>query len=165
MTGTTARLTLVASALLLGACLDPTRPPDLSPLHGTLARLYVLNGDAQIAMPGAAVPLPLKVLATDRLGNPLEGVSVQFEIRHGQGSISSAAAVTDASGVAASGAWILGEGEGPQHAAARAGRHEVIFTAYAGRWEPCRQDVIVADADGGPAATLRENASLLSWGR
>jgi len=57
-------------------------------------------GDKQNAAPGAALPVPYAVLVQDRFGNPVPGVTVNWAAAAGQGSVSPAAGVTGAGGVA-----------------------------------------------------------------
>jgi hypothetical protein len=125
------QLMFITAALILGACADPAAPDDPSSLARTVARLSVVSGDSQRAPQGAAILLPLRVRATDAFDNPLPGVSVQFEISSGNGVISGSRAVTDAGGVATSGAWTLGSTEGRQQVIARAAGYEAAFTAFA----------------------------------
>ena len=57
-------------------------------------------GDKQNAAPGAALPVPYAVLVRDQYGNPVPGVTVNWAAAAGQGSVSPAAGVTGAGGVA-----------------------------------------------------------------
>jgi Bacterial Ig-like domain (group 1)/Leishmanolysin len=70
--------------------------------------VIVSTGNRQSAMAGAAVGTRPAVLVRDAAGNPLPGRAVTFSVASGGGSITSAVATTDASGVATVGSWTLG---------------------------------------------------------
>ena len=73
------------------------------------ATLLALNaGDNQSASAGAAVSVAPSVIAKDAKGRPVPGVSVTFAVATGGGSVTGAAAKTNASGVATVGSWKLG---------------------------------------------------------
>jgi hypothetical protein len=72
------------------------------------ATVAVNGGDNQAAMAGSAVPAPLSVLVRDLSSNPLAGVPVTFSVTSGGGYLVGATAVTNASGVATLGKWVLG---------------------------------------------------------
>lgn len=115
-------------ALAASACSDSTAPrPAVTP---SPAHLVAVSGDWQLALQGRSVALPLKVLATDAANRPLPGVTVEFTVAAGGGAIPGDDVVTDASGVATSGAWTLGA-IGSQLVIARAGKHAAVFTATA----------------------------------
>jgi hypothetical protein len=96
-----------ALALLLawGCGRDATSPPDDTP-----ARILVVAGDTQFA----AVAMPVRVAPVVEVrnagGKPLAGVTIDFEVSGG-GWTTTAQAVTDASGQAAT-AWYLGPAPG-----------------------------------------------------
>lgn len=94
--------------------------------------LQKASGDGQDGMVGTALPQPLRVVAVDRLGAPVPGVSVTFTVSSGAGTVAAASAVTGADG-AASTAWTLGTSAGtPQSVTAAApGIAAVAFTALA----------------------------------
>lgn len=92
--------------------------------------LVVVAGDAQNAIAGTTVATPPTVRVVDALGNPIEGVSVVFEVTSGGGSLTGATATTDAEGVASPEAWLLGLMPGPNTVTATVGDLEpVVFTA------------------------------------
>jgi len=89
------------------------------PVTEMTSLLYV-SGDGQEAMPGQAVPLPLRV----RVANgqvPVIGAKVTFTIRAGGGTLSPAQSATAGSdGIAECKTWTLGPaGSGPQQVEAR----------------------------------------------
>ena len=83
-------------------------------------RLEKVDGDGQIALPGAALGVRPRVRVSDIHGNPLSGITVTFAVEAGGGSVSEPVAVSDPAGVAESGVWVLGSA-GLQQLVARAG--------------------------------------------
>jgi len=73
-----------------------------------------------VANAGTAVPIPPAVLVRNAQGQPMAGVTVQFTVSEGGGSVTGGSPTTDASGVARVGGWTLGPG-GTQRLAAQAG--------------------------------------------
>lgn len=73
-------------------------------------RLAISSGQNQIAQNGRAVPMPIKVLATNQASQPLAGRTITFSVASGNGSVATTSAVTDATGIATlPGAnWTLG---------------------------------------------------------
>jgi hypothetical protein len=67
---------------------------------------------SQSALAGSAVPQPPGVVVHDQNGNPLQGVSVAFDITGGGGSRTPASVLTNSSGVAQLTNWILGSAPG-----------------------------------------------------
>ena len=67
-------------------------------------------GGSQTALAGQPVPVNPAVKVTDAEGFGVPGVTVVFSIRSGDGTISGASAVSDASGIATIGSWVLGLG-------------------------------------------------------
>lgn len=105
------------------------------------ATIRKADGDGdRIGVAGAAVPL--RALVLDRLGAPIPGHTVSFEVISGDGSLSAPAAVSDADGIAGV-VWTLGVQVGDfQHVRATAGVGRMVeFGA-----------TLVA----GPAASARE---------
>jgi hypothetical protein len=76
-------------------------------------QIVVNAGNNQTAPAGTAVGTPPSVLVEDARGNAVPGVSVTFAVASGGGSVTGAAAVSNAAGVAAVGSWTLGTAAGP----------------------------------------------------
>jgi hypothetical protein len=74
----------------------------------TEATVVVNGGDNQAAMAGSAVPTAPSVLVRDLSNAPLAGVPVTFTVTSGGGYLTGATAVTNASGIATLGSWVLG---------------------------------------------------------
>ena len=74
----------------------------------TAATVVVNGGNNQAAMVGTAVPTAPSVLVRDLSSNPLAGVPVTFTVASGGGYVTGATAVTNASGIATLGSWVLG---------------------------------------------------------
>ena len=75
---------------------------------GPAASLTIAAGDNQLGIAGAAVPVAPSVVVRDTNGNAKSGVTVTFAIGDGGGSVTGATVISDASGVATVGSWILG---------------------------------------------------------
>ena len=74
-----------------------------------------LSAATQSATAGTAVASIPTVLVTDQFNNPVLGVTVTFAVGTGSGTISggtTVTAVTDANGLASSGAWVMPTGSG-----------------------------------------------------
>jgi hypothetical protein len=97
---------------------------------GAAAILAVAGGNGATGGVGRALADSLAVRATDRLGNPLAGVSVSWSAAAGNGSVLPVQSVTDAGGIART-RWTLGlVADSAQTArAAVAGVPPVAFTA------------------------------------
>lgn len=98
---------------------------------GPVARIQTLSGMNQRAWPGWPVAAVLGVRVTDALGNPVAGAPVAFTVTAGGGSVASAPAATDTTGIAASGVWTLGPDPGEQQVLASSGTASATFTAFA----------------------------------
>ncbi|MFL5580803.1 MAG: beta strand repeat-containing protein [Gemmatimonadaceae bacterium] len=143
---------------------------------GTRAAASVMTavaGDAQSATAGSAVAIPPAVRVADAFGNPVPDVPVTFAVASGGGSVTGAAAITNASGVATAGSWTLGATAGANSlTASAAGVPAVTFratgtpgapaslakragdgqTAAVGSTLPIAPSVIVRDAHANPVA-------------
>ncbi|HSU13637.1 leishmanolysin-related zinc metalloendopeptidase [Longimicrobium sp.] len=75
---------------------------------GTAASATAAVGAGQTWQVGAAVPTPPGVKVTDASGNAVVGLTVNFSVTAGGGSITGAQAVTDVAGVASVGSWTMG---------------------------------------------------------
>src|SRR5206468_3004453 len=75
------------------------------------AHLVVLSGNNQTATVGAMVAPPTVILEDD-FNNPVAGVSVTFAVASGGGSVTGGTTVTNSSGSAAVGSWVLGTSPG-----------------------------------------------------
>ena len=74
------------------------------------SRMSINGGDNQNALAGQPVPIAPSVKVIDAEGFGVANVTVTFSIRSGAGTITGASAVTNASGVATLGSWVLGSG-------------------------------------------------------
>lgn len=96
---------------------------------GPPARMTHAGGSDQRGAPGVALHEPLRVRITDVFNNALAGISTVFAVVSGEGTIADPTTVTDAGGIATSGAWTPGE-SGLQQVSAKSGALEVVFTSY-----------------------------------
>jgi hypothetical protein len=91
-------------------------------------------GDDQSADAGAALPNPPNVVVVDANAHGVPGVTVNFVVTSGGGSVQNATATTDKTGTASAGVWTLGTVAGPQSLTASASEipgFPVKFTALA----------------------------------
>jgi hypothetical protein len=95
------------------------------------ATVVANGGDNQAAMAGSAVPTAPSVLVRDLSNQPLAGVPVTFTVTGGGGYVTGGTAVTNASGVATVGRWVLGSPAAPNtlSATAAGAGAPVAFTA------------------------------------
>jgi hypothetical protein len=77
---------------------------------GPPARLVGISALAQVAAPLAAVTEPPAVRVEDLDANPAAGVTVEFAVSAGGGTLGGATAVSDAAGLARVERWTLGAG-------------------------------------------------------
>ena len=80
--------------------------------HAEAAELKLHAGDEQTTRIGTRVDEAPAVLVTDRFGNPVDGVTVTFNVAPGNGSLSGTEQVTSGDGIAAVGSWTLGNSPG-----------------------------------------------------
>lgn len=111
------RKTLVLCAVLLAGCgdegTDTSIPTDMRKL----------GGDGQIADIGSPLPQPLEVVVTNINEDPIDGVTVNWVIESGGGSLSAGASTTDDLGRARI-LWTLGQTPGVQQVRAFSGTIE-----------------------------------------
>jgi hypothetical protein len=74
---------------------DPNDPNNPGPQN-----LQIISGNNQTGPAGQLLGTPIKVRATDDLGNPLSNVAVSFYVDPDEGTLSSTSDVTDANGFA-----------------------------------------------------------------
>ena len=80
---------------------------------GPATRITAQSSQLQVARRGTNVPVAPTVLVRDAAGNPVQGVTVYFQVTLGGGTIgSNTAIVTNASGTAAADFWTLGPNVG-----------------------------------------------------
>jgi alpha-tubulin suppressor-like RCC1 family protein len=114
------------------------------------ASTLVLNkvaGDSQTASTGAAVPVAPSVRLTNARGDAIAGFTVSFAVTSGGGTVTGAAPVTDAGGLATVGGWTLGPTPGTNVLTATAAGATATFSAVgqssglvriaAGWWHTC----------------------------
>lgn len=108
-------LYLMLCAATLGACnsddeYDATVPTDM----------VLDKGNGQVGEAGVALPESLSVRITNLKGDPVEGVTVEWAVLTGGGTVSAPTSVTSATGVAQT-SFVLGSFVGEQKAQALAG--------------------------------------------
>lgn len=100
------------------------------------ATIIRLAGDGQSAETGSPVAVAPTVRVRDRFGNSVPGHPVVFTPAPGSGTVTGGAAVTDESGVARVGGWVLGEPGSNRLLVSAAGLDTLKFNAISR--EPCR---------------------------
>jgi len=86
----------------------PVTTTSFSLTGGIASDLGKTAGDNQTAPVATVLPVAVAVRVTDAVGNPVPGVTVNFLVLTGGGTIVSPSAVTDAQGIASPGNWTLG---------------------------------------------------------
>ncbi len=113
---------------------------------GAATTLIAIAGDAQTAPAGRAVAIAPTVVARDAQGNPVGGVTVNFTVLAGGGTVIGGRQVTDASGTAQVGGWFLGTTPAINTlAASAAGLPAVNFTATSTAGAPAFVTVAAGD--------------------
>lgn len=113
---------LLALACGGGGDSSGTNPQPTQPTQpGAPASLTLVTGDGQSANPRSTLPVKPSVLAKDATGRAVPGVSVQFTVDSGGGSLSASSVTTGADGIAIAGDWTLGGSAGAQVVTARSG--------------------------------------------
>lgn len=107
---------IIAVTALLGCGADGSAAPDAAP-PVVSARLVAGNG--QTAEAGAALALPIRIVAMDGSGRPIAGASVQA-VQSGDGVVSPRKSTTGPDGTAEF-TWILGSARGTQTITAQVG--------------------------------------------
>jgi hypothetical protein len=134
-------LCLAAVLAVAAACSDdPVSPSDdpVSPPQITAVVVRKVAGDSQATTVKSAVEVRPTVRVTDAADNPVPGVTVRFAVTSGGGSATGALAVTDASGLATVGDWILGTIAGTNTLRASVDSVGVAFTATGMAGPPVR---------------------------
>lgn len=75
---------------------------------GAPASVAIQAGNNQSAPAGSPVPVQPSVIVRDRFNNPVNATSVFFSVSSGNGTLTGAGALTNATGVATLGGWTLG---------------------------------------------------------
>jgi hypothetical protein len=117
--------------------------------------IAMVSGDAQSGPVGSALPSPLVVQVTDAFGNPISGITVTWSAE-GQGAVSAASTVTDASGQT-SVTRTLGPNSGPQTTLATAGGlagSPVTFTSTATAGNASRIEIVSGNNQNAPAGSV-----------
>ncbi|MCU0633551.1 MAG: Ig-like domain-containing protein [Gemmatimonadaceae bacterium] len=104
---------------------------------GAASQMLVSAGQGQRAQINRAVATAPAVVIRDAFGNPVSGVAVTYAIGQGGGTVVGGRATSDAQGIAAVGAWFMGETPGTNTLTATAtGLASITFTATADPGRP-----------------------------
>jgi hypothetical protein len=126
-------LSLLSLGLIAGACSDsPSRRVSGIDAAGAASLQAASGTTGQSATAGTAVSVAPAVIVRDGSGKVMAGVTVDFAITAGGGSVSNSTATTNAQGIATSGNWTLGATPGANALQARvSGLNPLVFTATA----------------------------------
>jgi adhesin/invasin len=103
------------------------------------------GGNNQTATVNTSVVAPPSVLIKDGNGNPVSGVSVEFVIVAGGGSVTGATMTTNASGIATVGGWTLGTTAGTNTLLATSTQGTVPFNATGTAGPPTQMAMSTGD--------------------
>ena len=120
------RTRAIATTLLLFAatsCGDGSTDPAVA------TTMAANSAETVTAVAGTAVSPAPSVILRDQNGSPFPGDTVTFAVVAGGGTVTGATVVTDSSGIATVGAWILGKTAGPNSLTATSGGLTVTFNA------------------------------------
>lgn len=183
----TTRAWLLPSVLLLAFvnCNGETTAPPPPPVIPVATSLAANSSTSIAGVAGSAVTPPPSVIVRDQNGSPMAGVTVTFTVTSGGGSVSGATVVSDASGIATVGSWMLGAATGENVLSATSGTlGAVTFTANstagaaaslavnggdnqaaaAGTAVLIPPSVIVRDAGGNPRSGVAVTFAVVSGG-
>lgn len=123
---------------------------------GSAALVSAFAGNNQTAQVGRTLPTDPAVRVTDAYGNAVLGAEVVFTVTGGGGSAVARRALTDGNGVAAVGAWTLGDVPGVNSLSAvvtgaNIGGNPVTFTAIATPGAPASMSVVSGNNQSGTA--------------
>jgi len=129
-------------------------------LAGAPASLSAVSGDRQTGVVGSTLTNPLVVKVSDQYGNGVSGVTVNFAVTGGGGTVSAASAITASNGQAQV-SLALGSAEGANTVQASAGAlTPVVFTATGVAATVAVGTVGIASASGSPGGSARIPVTL-----
>ena len=140
---------------------NPT-PPPAPTTSRRVARASAVSATTVEGTPGAALPTPLMVRATDASGRGVSGVRVQFTTRAGEGRVTPSTALTGADGTAAA-EWVLGNANAQEVTARVDGSTSPIVFRATTSAAPfnARRDI---SAGGGHTCGIRAEGVAHCWG-
>ena len=141
---------------------------------GAASAMAVARGEALTAVAGTAAAVSPQVVVLSSVGEPVSGVTVNFLVTSGGGSVATTSAVTNWQGRAGPGSWTLGTTAGPNALTATvAGLTGSPVTFSATGVTPATQVVLTTAPVGGasgaalatqPVVELRDGAGTLVTG-
>jgi hypothetical protein len=96
---------------------------------GTPTSIVVLDGDNQTGLLSYALNVAPAALVRDSADNPVQGVTVDFQVTAGGGSVTGATATTDLLGIARVGSWTINLGANTMTASVSGIATPATFTA------------------------------------
>jgi adhesin/invasin len=143
-----AKALIPGQATITGTSEGKSATSKVTVVPGPATNLAIVTGDGQTAESGGNVANPPSVKVTDAFGNAVPGFAIAFAVASGGGTVTGAAATTNASGIATVGSWTLGATAGPNTLTASGtglNPASVTFTAT-GRAGPFR--LVLSAGDG-----------------
>jgi alpha-tubulin suppressor-like RCC1 family protein len=126
-----------------------------------VSQLAISSGDNQTATVLSTLSSPVAVVVTDAFNNPKTGVVVIFTVVQGGGTLTSATATSNASGIASVG-WTMGSTAGAQRVAATiAGIAPVVFNATASAGAPAKVLILGGTGQSAPPGALLADSLVI----
>ncbi len=122
--------------------------------------LTLVGGNGQTATVNTAVAVAPSVRVTDQFNNPVAGVSVDFAVTGGGGSVVGGNATTNASGIAAVTSWTLGTGAGANTLSATSAGLAGSPVGFTATGTPGAASQLVIEAGDNQAAISGQSVSL-----
>lgn len=110
LVGATGTQELTATATGGGIGGNPITFTVTSSPAGAPTNIVVAGGNNQLGLFGYALNVPPSARVRDAANNPVQGVSVDFQVTAGGGSLTGATATTDLQGIAQVGSWTINFG-------------------------------------------------------
>jgi len=98
----------ITSSVASNSPLSISLPLTVAPGPPTARVMTIIAGNGDTAAVGSAVAVAPSVQVADTFGNLVAGLQVDFQVLSGGGAVTGASAITNASGIATIGSWILG---------------------------------------------------------
>jgi len=138
-------LAAMFAAMIVVSCTSTTAP--------RLAILSGVSGSGQSAPVGSILPQPFVVRVEDQTGAPAEGVTVEWDVIAGGGTVTPSESVTDTDGLT-SASLRLGSTTGVNSVTASLGQLQpVVFTATATTAPPAKLFIVAGAGQTGTVAT------------